>query len=166
LDIDCNQVPLLACIKLIGLLSDLKSLKLSSLSLTDAKRLSAEKWKTIQAVTYHNKITRVILDKMTDFGEIQFLMTLCPCVEYLETSPTNETDLELFVQFILTKQNSNRITRLSALCISVQNGTNQMIRDLQKMIKIKRLLYNYVIKRIGNHIYLHWNNPVSDQSPG
>ncbi len=108
----------------------------------------------------------MILDKMTDFGEIQFLMTLCPCVEYLQTSLTNETDLELFVQFILTKQNSNRITRLSTLCISVQNGTNQMIRDLQKMIKIKRLLYNYVIKRIGNHIYLHWNNPVSDQSPG
>jgi hypothetical protein len=166
LDIASNRVPLLSCIKLIGLLSELKSLKLSSLSLTEAKRLSAEKWKTIHAVAYHNKITRVILDKMADFGEIQFLTTLCPYVEYIQTSSANEKDLELFVQFILTKQNNNHINRLSTLCLYIQNGTNQMVENLQQIIELKRLLHNYIIKRIGNQIYLHWDNPVSDESSG
>jgi hypothetical protein len=157
LDIDCSRVPLLACIKIIRLLSELNSLKVSSLSLTEAKRLSAEKSKIIHAVAYNNKITKVNLGKMTDFGEIQFLITLCPSMEYLEISSANEIDLKLFIQFILTKQNNNYITRLSTLCLNVQNGNNDMIIDLHKIVELEKQLYNYVIKRIGNQIYLHWN---------
>jgi hypothetical protein len=158
LDIDCSKVPLLACIKLIRLLSELNSLRISSLSLTEIKRLSAENSKILHGVAYSNKIIKVNLDKMSDdFGEIQFLITLCPSMEYLETSFINGTSLILFIQFILTKQNNNCITHLSTLCLNVQNGNNEMVTDIYNMIEVKKQLYNYIIKRIGNQIYLHWN---------
>lgn len=164
LDIDCSRVPLLACIKLIRLLSELNSLKISSLSLTDVKRLCAEKSKIIQAVAYHNKITRLHIDKISDFGEIQFLITLCPSMEYLETSFTDEITLELFVPFILTKQTNHCITRLSTLCVNVQNGNDQMIRDLYKTIEFAKQWCNYTIKRIGNQIYMQWNIQASQNA--
>ena len=157
LDIDCAQIPLLTCLKLIGLLSDLQTLQLSSLSLPDAKRLSAEKWKTLHAVAYQNKITHVILDNITDFGEIQFLTLLCPLMEYLQISPINETILEHFIPFIHLKQTNQQLTALSTLAFDIRNGTDQMVDEFHRLLRWKFHLRDYSIQRIVNRFYFHWH---------
>ena len=153
LEIDCAQIPLLICLKLIGLLSDLQTLKISSLSLAEAKRLSAEKWKTIHAVAYQNKISKVLLEKLTDFGEIQFLTILCPSIEFLHISPIDEINLDLLISFIQMKQNNQQLINLSTLSLDT---TNEIIKHFECVIREKFHFQNSRIEYIDNRIYFKW----------
>lgn len=153
LEIDCAQIPLLICLKLIGLLSDLQTLKICSLSLSEAKRLSAEKWKTIHAVAYQNKITKVLLEKMSDFGEIQFLTILCPSIEFLHISPIDEINLDLLIPFIQMKQNNQQLINLSTLSLDT---TNEIIKHFESVIREKFHFQHYRIQYIDNRIYFKW----------
>lgn len=157
LSIDCSKVPLLICVKLLRLLPNLHSLKISSLCSTEAKRLSTEKSKILQSIAFNNKIINVHLDELLDFGQIQFLVTLCPSMELFRTSFRNLIDLQLFLQWIFTKQSTNLFPRLDKLILSILHATNQIVDNLVNLIEFQKLLFNYRIQRLGDQISLSWN---------
>lgn len=157
LSIDCSKVPLLICVKLLRLLPNLRSFKISSLCSTEAKRLSVEKSKILQSIAFNNKILNVHLDELLDFGQIQFLSTLCPSMEIFRTSFRTLVDLQLFIQWIFTKQSNNLFTRLSKLILGILHAENRIVDDLVNLIEFQKLLFNYHIQRIGDQIYLNWN---------
>lgn len=165
LDIDCSKIPLLICLKLIGLLPELQTLEISSLSLSEAKRLSAEKWKTLHAITYQNKIHRILLNNITDFGEIQFLTILCPSIEYLHISPINEILLEHLIPFIQIKQTNNQLINLTTITFDVKYSTEQIIDEFNQLLRWKYHFHDYSIQRIANRIILNWNVYTTKTSP-
>lgn len=153
LEIDCARIPLLICLKLIGLLPELQTLKISSLALAEAKRLSIERWKTIHAIAYQNKIHRVILEKMHDFGEIQFLTILCPSIEFLHISPIDEINLNLLIPLIQTKQSNQQLFNLTILSLET---TNEIIEHFQNLLRERVHLHHCRIQYMDKRIYFQW----------
>jgi hypothetical protein len=162
LNIDCNGIPISVLIEIIRLLSNLNSLKISSLPLVQLHSLSTEDTEILLLVSITNKITKVKLDKMSGMEQIHFLMNLCPRMQYLEIEYTTKIDLENILGFI-SMNNIIRIPYLCCLCLCVPNANEKIIETLVKIIDFERLFNidnkifrDYVVQRIQNKIFLNW----------
>lgn len=125
-------------------LPNLNALKISSLPSIN----SSDK----QIVLNNNKITKVNLSEMIEFEQLEFLINLCPQMEHLEVSYTNNIDPESLVRFI-----TKHIPNLCSLCLYILIADHDVIvQKLRKMISTERLLHHYTIKRGLNRIYLLW----------
>jgi hypothetical protein len=147
-------------IDLIGLLPNLDSLILSSLSLLQRTYLSSRDRKMIRLVSNKIKITKVKFewrnqDQEAELAHIHFLIDLCPCMRYIEVKFQNGVDLNFLVRFILIKR-IRYISHLCSLCILTVKANDEIVQNLQTMIDLEQLLDDYTIKRIDNQIYLRW----------
>jgi hypothetical protein len=142
---------------IINSLPKLQSLKIHSLSLLEPRDLLSEE-KMVRLVAKKNKIIKVCLDKMTEMKEIYYLMKLCPRMEYLQVDCINTIEVELVVQDILNKINKNSNEYLRLLCICVPTADDKMVEKLKEIINSKKVLVDYTIKRLLDHIYLQWGN--------
>jgi hypothetical protein len=48
-------------------------------------------------------------------------------------------------------------SKLQLLCFHVPVADDQMIEQLNKMIDKEKLLFDYLIKRVLDFVYLQWN---------
>ena len=161
LKINCYEISADLLIEVIRLLSNLQSLRLSSMPLVEVCSLSAETTEMLVLVSITNKITRVKLDKMAEIQQIHFLMSLCPRMQYLELGCTTQHDLESILRTIST-YNVTHAPYLHCLCLCVLNGNEKMIQGLHTIIDFERLLHSenvfhkYTIRRICDRIFVKW----------
>jgi hypothetical protein len=143
-------------IDIINYLPNLDSLKISSVSIVKAKRLSKKEKELIDAVTNYNKITKVYLENMIKFKEISHLIDLFPQMKYLQIGLTNDNNVKLVIQSLLKKimKKNNQVLRSFGFCISMAD--EKMVKNIQKMIDSIKLIFHYKIKRMCDTIYLQW----------
>ncbi len=156
LNITCNQIFIRLLIELIHLLPNLDYLIVRSLAMIQPRCLSVEEVKTLRLVSDNNKITKVKLQQMTEFAQIQFIINLCPRLQHLEVTCINDIDPEMFLRFIFMK-NTKFIPNLCSLCFCISNLNEDLFGKLQKIIQLEKLHHDYTIKRSNNRIYLRWN---------
>ena len=153
--INCNEMFTGTLIKLVQLLPNLDSLKLSSFPFLQLSCLSAENTQKLLLVSTANKITKMSFEGMHDFEQVYFVLFLCLRIQYLEVRCTKYTNLDILLRFILMK-NCNFIPYLSSLCLYVPNADDKLVYKLQKFTDFEKLLNEYTIKRFGDNIQLHW----------
>ena len=135
-------------VKIIQLLPNLDSLKISSLQL-DSIAMSL-------CTVINNKITKVCHVNTTDTEQISFLLYLCICVQHFQIHVSTTIDLNVLLRLILTKTKAF-VPRLRSLCLWIPIASDDTIRQLQDLIESERLLSNYLIKRSGDSINLKWD---------
>ncbi|CAF0872377.1 unnamed protein product [Rotaria sordida] len=155
LNINNNNMSISMLIEILRLLPNLESLKISSLSMLQSEFLSVEDTKKYLLVSIINKITKVKLDKVTEKTQIQFLINLCPRMQYFEVDCMSNTDLKKFMTFILINQMTH-IPNLRFLSLNVPNANENMIKNIAMTIELETIISNYKIQRIGNKFFLHW----------
>ncbi|CAF3421173.1 unnamed protein product [Rotaria sp. Silwood2] len=142
-------------IEILRLLPNLESLKVSSLSMLQSTILSFEDIKKYILISIINKITKVKLDKVTEKKQIQFLINLCPRMQYFEVDCMSNADLSTFMTFILINQMTH-IPNLCFLCLNVPNANENMIKNLAMTIELETIIDKFKIQRIGNKFFLYW----------
>lgn len=157
LSINCRNISLGILVRILHLLPNLDSLQISMLPLLQPNYLFDDNDENNCFITsLKNKITKVNLDKITDMEQTHFILRLFPFIKYLQMDISGDFDLEKFRRFILIKS-STYIPDLCSLCLTVLHADNKIVDQLQTLIKSEKLLTNYMIKRICNHILFKWN---------
>ncbi|CAF0869307.1 unnamed protein product [Rotaria sordida] len=144
-----------ALIEILYLLPELNSLQISSVSLSHRRYLSIDEVE-LDSISKKNQITKVCLDKMFAIEEIYFLIELCPHTTHLKVDFINNMNVELFVRLILTKIVKKSNYQLRLLSFHVAAADDEIIEKLNKTIDYEKLLLDYKIIRILEHIYLQW----------
>jgi len=75
---------------------------------------------------------------------------------YLKVKLGNNMDINLVLRTILKDIYTNDRCSIGSLCVYVPAADDQMIENLQQMIKYEQLLIQFTIKRILDNIYLQW----------
>lgn len=88
--------------------------------------------------------------------QIHLILYICASIQYLQIDVPNDMDLKMLVRCILIKT-TTYISHLCSLCLSKPNANEEIVDQLDKMIESDKLLTNYMIKRISNHILLKWD---------
>ncbi len=97
----------------------------------------------------------VIIEKMIDLAQIQFLIHLCPHMKYFEIHSSSDIDCKSLIRFILV-ENHEYISYLRVICVDIQTENDELVEELQQMINVQKLHYNCRIKRLCNQIYMEW----------
>jgi hypothetical protein len=156
LKITCRKIFIGTLIDLIRYLPNLHSLIVTYLAMVDPRCLLVEEATTLRFVSQNNKITRVNLQQMNDLAQVQFLLELCPRIEYLEVDCTNVVYPEDVIRFILMK-NIKYIPNLSSLCLKIRPTKTDLVYHLKRMIDFEQLHQNYTIQQTENSIHFQWN---------
>ncbi len=144
-------------IQIINLLPKLKLLKIYSLSLHQTKDLLyTNEFSILCSTRLTSEIIHVYLEKMNQIQEIYFLMILCPYMTYLTVDYSNDMNIQNFLRTIFNKINYNWNNHPRSLFMHVPKIDDQMIRELDKMIRYEKLLLDYTIERVIDKIYLQW----------
>ncbi|CAF1156051.1 unnamed protein product [Adineta steineri] len=155
LDIDNNSMSINMLLDILRLLPNIESLKLSSIPILQLESLSIEDTENHLSVSAINKITKVKLGQVTEEEEIQFFISLCPHMQYLEVDCMLDTDVPLLMKFI----SMNRITHipnLCYLCFIIPMADENMVRTLAKTIDFRAIIGSYTIQRRGDKISVYW----------
>ncbi len=84
------------------------------------------------------------------------LLAICPYMNYLQIEHLNGTDVKLVLNHLLKKIHRENHDHLRSLCFGVPTADDPMIQTLQTMIDNEKLLIDYKIKRVVDHVYLKW----------
>ncbi|CAF3032480.1 unnamed protein product [Rotaria sp. Silwood2] len=156
LNITLNEIFIGTLIDLIKYLPNLDSLIISSLAMIQPRYLSVEETRIFRLLSNNNKITKVNLKQMNDLEQVQFLLDLCPRMEYFEVDCTNDLLPEKFLRFILMK-NFKYIVNLSLLCLKVSRTNIDIMKKFKNIIEFEQLCQKYTLKQIDSRIYLRLN---------
>jgi hypothetical protein len=156
LDISYRKICIDALIEIIYVLPKLISLKIRSLSFPQSLNLSDKQIERFLLISNNNQITKVYLQKMNHIDEIYFLMQIFPRINSIHFNSINNINVELFIRDILLKINEDSNQYLRLLCLRVPTVDDQMIKKLEIMIHLNKLIVDYQIKRVMDHIYLQW----------
>jgi hypothetical protein len=156
LNIDYPRISDETLIKILQLLPNLDSLKLSSLQLAQPDCSDDNLAEMRFPTTIHNKITKVCHENTTDMGQVVFLLSLCRCMQHFQIDVSKSMDLDALLRIILIKAGTF-VLQLRSLCLCIPNASEDIIHQLKNLIESERLLFNYMIKRSGNNILFKWN---------
>ncbi len=134
------------------LLPNLDSLRMVFMVSNRIEQLTEEQIHIIHAASKMNKITKMNIEQMVDLNQVDIFINLCPQIEYLQAKCRNYIDLESIIRSILLKGNSY----LSSLCFLISEADDLMVKKLQTMIGLEKLLVHYTIQRVYDRIYLQW----------
>ena len=84
------------------------------------------------------------------------LIKLCSEMNYLQVNDLNTINVKVFLSNILKHIIHESHDHLRPLPVRVPTADDQMIKQLAKMIDSEKLLVNYTIRRVAEHIYLQW----------
>ncbi len=134
----------------------LHSFIISSLSLSYSNVRAEVTEKVRDFFVNINRIAKVHLKKIKTIEEVHALMKLCPRMMYLKIDCKNELNMEFLLENILKiiQVESNEYLRL--LSFHLPAADDQMVQRLDQMINTKKLLFNYIIKRTIEDIYIQW----------
>ncbi|CAF3520128.1 unnamed protein product [Rotaria sp. Silwood1] len=155
LNIDLSYLSIDLFINFICNLPNLDSLSMSCLPLLELN-ISSETQSKLQLISNQNKITKVNLEKLVDIKEVQFIIKLCPRLEFLQVGYTNNMNFELFIHFILINYKVKSLLNFRLLCLHSPVADQKTIKKIHNMIDSAKLLKHYSINRILDKIYLQW----------
>ncbi|CAF2975458.1 unnamed protein product [Rotaria sp. Silwood2] len=141
-------------IQIILLLPQLNSLKMNSLSLDQSTNAHSKEMTMLYSGSKKCKITKFYLEMMDDIEEIYVLMTLCPYLAYFKLNSLYDMDAQLFLRNILAKITDGYNDQLRSIYFQVPAADDVMVKRFKKMIDDEKLLNNYTIKRVVDHIHL------------
>lgn len=153
LDVAFESIFVGMLLDLLRHLPNLNSLRVWSLSLIKPRCLHAAEEEIFRMISTYNKIRKVNIRRMTKITQVQFLIDLCPLMEYFEIGISSNFDFKSLVKIILIK-NRKRISHLRVLCFCIQAANDNVIEELQDMLKLKKLKQKFTIERIDNRIYI------------
>ncbi|CAF1131356.1 unnamed protein product [Adineta steineri] len=156
LNINCEKVPIEMLIRIIQLLPNLDSLKVSCMPIMQSAWLFSIDRDLFFQTSINNKIKKVHLEKIIEIEQLNFLLFLCNYMQYFQVDCGKDMDLEPIVRHILMKTRIY-IPHLTCLHLNVQSGNEEMVYNLQRLIENEKLLNKYTIKRISDNIILRWN---------
>ncbi|UJR38803.1 hypothetical protein I4U23_031468 [Adineta vaga] len=151
--IGLHKMPLSMFIRIIRSLPNLSTLHVPELSFDQLSSLSIEEKKDIRYFSINNKVTDV--NHSADLNLTEFLIILCPRMEYLKMSFISDISHETFIRLVLMKTITHT-PNLHSMNIWLYKANDQMVRKLQNMINSEKLLTDYIIKRWKNNIILKW----------
>ena len=136
-------------------MSYLHSLVIKSIAPIDGEHLSVEEAEDLRLSSWTGSITKVRLISLNSLNEIQFLIDLCPGMQYLQIDDTHEMDLEPLVRFILIK-NGEYLPNLFFICLGSPKSNFSLLEKLDRMVGHEQLRRDYAIQEIQEKIYLRW----------
>ncbi|CAF3514370.1 unnamed protein product, partial [Adineta steineri] len=154
LDIEEDSMCIHMLLDILSSLPNIESLKLSWIPVLQLESVFIEDTKNYLSVLATNKITNVKLGQVGEEQEIQFFINLCPHMQYLEVECISDTDVPLFMKFIMNRR--TRIPNICCLCFINPIADENMVKTLAKIIDSEIVNDNYTIQRSGNKISVHW----------
>ncbi|CAF2571132.1 unnamed protein product [Rotaria sp. Silwood2] len=136
-------------------LPNLDSLSISCWPLLELN-ISFNTQSKLQLISNNNKITKVNLEKVVDTKQVQFIINLCPRLEFLQVRCTNNMNIELFICFIIMNYTAKSLSYIRLLCLHFPRADEKTIETIKNMIDSGKLLRNYSVNRIVDKIYLQW----------
>lgn len=133
-------------LKIMHQLPNLVSLKISSLQVHPPGSPSSTK----------NKITKVYHKNTTAMEQLYFLLNHCSRMEHFQIDLSPTIDLNSVIRHIFRKD-STCAPELRSVCLCVPNASEITTHQIQNCIESENLVSNYMIKRCGDYIHLHWN---------
>ncbi|UJR32689.1 hypothetical protein I4U23_020148 [Adineta vaga] len=106
LDISQNEIASDILINLICCLPNLDALRLQSLSVVKSSSESNK-----------NKITKVNIQSVTELAHIQFLIELCPCMQYFEIGYSTDIDIKSIIKLVFMKETYVIYSTDKKLCV-------------------------------------------------
>ncbi|CAF0958335.1 unnamed protein product [Adineta steineri] len=140
--------------KIFDILPYLDSLKISSIILPTVTLLDDDELDQFENIAIYNSITKVCLEKMNTFDDVHFLLDLFPRLNYLQIGFQSDIDIQLFFQVIFMKIINKDDYNIRSLAITIPTADDQMVNEIQDLIQIKNLLFNYKITRTNDTIFL------------
>ncbi|CAF1381646.1 unnamed protein product [Rotaria sordida] len=156
LNINCKNISIEQFVKIIHLLSNLDSLKISYVPIIQLDWLFDNDRETCFTTSIKNKITKVNLIKMIDIEQMHLLLYLYRPIQYFQIDLPKNMNLQMIVRFIIIKS-SIYTPYFNCLCLSIPNFNEDSIEQLEKLIESEKLLFNYRIKCICGNVLLKWN---------
>jgi hypothetical protein len=156
LNVSCGEISIGKLAELIHSLPNLDSLIVRSLIMIKVQCLSSDEKTALRCVSKNNKITKVIMKKMTNMAQLYFLIRACPRMQHLEVACSNHVNAELLLRYIFI-ENAKRIPDLSLLYFNISKAHGETIESIQQMIDREKLCRDYTIEWRNNGIYLQWN---------
>lgn len=153
LNININRMTIGMLLEVLHLLPHLESLELTSLPRITYRLSSVEDTRTFLLVSVTNHIKKIKLDTISDERKIEFLIDLCPRMQYLEMNMMSNAGLTSLIKLIFNHQIRN-IPDLCFLCLNVPNADDDTISYISNTIKLAAQVDNYCFKIIDNKILL------------
>ena len=156
--VDCKKCLYTKFLQLLCILPNLNSLGIFSLSFFKLKCSSPEETELIQLWSKKNKITKLELRsfiEQADLEKIQFFIDLCTQMKYLQVKCENTWNLESILRYILSK-NITKFSYFDFFCLRVPITSDNMIKQLQTIINLEKLIHDYTMTRTSDKIYLQW----------
>ena len=150
-----QEISIERLMQIIHLLPDLMTFKLNSLTFYRSIIFNNQVFPTTFSIEHAKQIKYVYLEKTHQIQDIDFLMSICLRMEYLNVECIKDMNMKLFLKHILNVINNNH-HHLRLLCIYITTADEQIIKQLKKMIDDEKLLSDYTIHRELYHVYLKW----------
>jgi hypothetical protein len=156
LNIQCIEIFIDTLIEFIRLLPNLNILVINSSAMMEPKCLSKEEETALDYVSKNNKITKVVLQQITELEQLQFFSQLCPHMRHLEVFCSNEVDPGTLLRFIF-KNKFTHIANLISVGIRMSKPNEETKEKLQKLIILEEFRQDFTIKKRDNRICLRRN---------
>jgi hypothetical protein len=140
-------------ILLLCQLSQLVSLKIHSLLWEE---LTDDLADGMRDMSDESQITKMCLEEVYDFDEVDFLMSLSCRLNYFQINSLHDVSIELLIHEILVRTNGGCNEDFPFLCIVIPTADDELIEKLKETIDSEGLLVDYKINRIMDKIYLQW----------
>jgi hypothetical protein len=115
-------------IEVMDLLREVKTLKISCLSIYYGRDNWEEKYDLLSSLKSTSKITKVCLVNIDMIEEFDCLMELCPYMEYFKVECRNSMNFEYLLRHVLNKINNERNQHLRLLCFNAPAADEEMIK--------------------------------------
>jgi hypothetical protein len=107
-------------------------------------------------ISDESKITKMCLEEVYDFENVDFLMSFSYRLNYLQINSLHDISIELLIREILIRTSNDGFNQdLRFLCIGIPTADDQLIEKLKETINSEGLV-NYTINRVMDKIYLQW----------
>ena len=166
LSIDCTDLLPHLMIQILRLLPKLTSLEVISLpsiySYDLCSSFAQPELEMLSFILINSKVTRVTVRRTSS---IEFILKLCPRIQYLEIEYSRDLDLEKIMGCIAV-YNRTHNCYLNCICLMNPRMNDVIIQDMKRFINFERLLdfeneqfNNYVIQEKDNKLLLTWELP-------
>lgn len=157
--IECNKMNYNILIEILNLLPNLDLLKIRLSSTTEVEFfINNENNKKLQQFLNNNKITKLIIENLTEYDEIYFMINSFPRIKYLMIQIADDLLLESVVEYTIhnIKENNHHQHQAMTLCIIAYDEIYDQIKTLHQMIDSNNLLEDYIIFRQFEKFYIQW----------
>lgn len=122
-------------------------------SIVQSKCTTNEQLTSFQEVSNTNKITKIVLQNVTDAVQVKTFLRLCPNVQQLELYGTKDINPDVVISTIF-KNNMKYISNLSLLGLCIPLPNEETVKKINDVLCQEGLYRNCIIKKRNHRLYL------------